>query len=89
MVTKNTMDDLLRFNVWINGETFRGYFVEKNNSPQLAQHLWLKFSQDYNFDLLKFYAHLDNKNRKILISMINDFKKLGKSNFTKIYFSAW
>lgn len=85
MVQFETMEKLLKFMININGWSFRNYYQVHYNNASLGDHLWRKFALTHDYDLLKFYANLDNDNRKRVISMMNEFNKLGKTKFLNMY----
>ena len=67
------MNRLLRYQVDIDGETFRKLFIELGGTPSMAEHLWSKFHY-YDHQIIKLWADLDSTNRKLVLAMINRWR---------------
>lgn len=70
------LDKLFRFQHDIDGETFRKLFIEVGGSPNMAEHLWMKFHSDYNHKILDLWISLDSANRVLVLAVINRWSGL-------------
>jgi len=70
-VSKEVMDKISRFQVDIDGETFRKLFTQVGGSARMAEHLWDKFHVDYDHQILKLWLALDSENRVLVLAVIN------------------
>lgn len=80
MVTETDMMDLMKFEIWIDGETMEEYFKEfGQRTESMGSHMWNKFvSHDHS--ILKLYCYADKDNRRIIAKMVNAWiKKYGKA----------
>lgn len=64
------LDALWKWEYQIDGETLRLALYNAGASISISQHITEKFCHDYNHQVLKLYANLDDDNRKILITAI-------------------
>lgn len=85
MIQGQTLENLKNFAYGVDGDSFTGYFYLKTRDKSLSKHLWRKFREEYNYDLIRFWAYLDLGNRRILLSMINEYTKLGVRKFYAKY----
>jgi len=70
-VSKEVMDKLGRFQVDIDGEVFRKLFMQVGGSATMAEHLWTKFRDVYNQNILPLWLSLDPANRELVLAVIN------------------
>ncbi|WP_166386794.1 hypothetical protein [Polaribacter sp. 11A2H] len=67
MLTKSILQKLLAFRIKVSFADFKAMFSKTN----MDVHLWNKFSNESNSDLLDFCIRLDDSNKNILIDYIN------------------
>jgi hypothetical protein len=72
------LDNLRKFEYWINGEKFRELFVEAGGSENMARHLWDKF-HGYDHSILKLWGAMDSKNKELVLKVIQAW--LAKSEY--------
>jgi len=70
-VSREVMDKLARFQVDIDGEIFCKLFMQVGGSRTMADHLWYKFRDVYNQQVLPLWLSLDLANRELVLAVIN------------------
>lgn len=69
-ITEQHLNDLGRFEYWLDCRALEKLWVEAGGTVQMANHLWDKFAK-FNHGILKLWAYLDLENRRRIIKVIN------------------
>lgn len=67
-ITTNHINKLVQFRKNINQPKFEKIFPDK-----IVSHLWEKFDNICNRDVIDFYIRLDDDNRDLLVDYLNNY----------------
>jgi len=73
--TAQHLDKLVRLRSLVDYDMFEGMFTSAGGTVGMARHLWGKLQQ-YDVDLIKWWAELDIAHREIFIKMLNAWSGL-------------